>query len=126
LAIGFFALWQFGHFADQQIRENKKIESGLYSLFLADSLVKNLDENGLLGIASLDPEKHRVKSNELRSEKIFSLEKNEFVFEAWAREKNGAQKIFFSKNASRKNCVSIERLVLLDGSEALFGVKVCG
>lgn len=125
LSIMLTATWQFGFFAEKQLKEIKKTELELASFFLADALIKNFDGNSLHGIAVLDGEKHRVKSNEISSEKIPLLEKNENVFGVWTREKSGTQKTFFSKNSLSKNCVSVERLVLVDGKQGLFGVKTC-
>ncbi len=118
-------LLTFSRITEKQLEDNKRKELELYAIYLADSLVKNSDENGLTGIAYFDKEKHRVKSNEIEEEKITGLKNNEMIYSAWIKEKNGEEKKFFEKGSGKKECVSVERPVLIHNRVVLFGVKTC-
>ena len=62
--------WQASFFAERESIHLKDSEFMLYSFFLGDSLVKNSDQNVLLGIAFFDSQKKRVKGNQIVFEKI--------------------------------------------------------
>jgi len=107
--------------------KNTELESS--AVFLADSMVKNFDENNsFYGIAFFDSEKHRAKSNEISSKRIVFPDENFsdfFVREISITFKAGGSKILFDGNFSAKNCFSVERFVLFDSKKSKLGVLVC-
>ncbi len=107
--------------------KNTELESN--AVFLADSMVKNFDENNsFYGIAYFDLEKHRTKSNEISSKSVVFFDENFsdfFVREISITFKDGGSKILFDENFFAKNCFSVERFVLFDSKKSKLGVSVC-
>ena len=97
------------------------------TLMVADSFVKNYNpENGLLGACAVDPEKRRVKSNELDSRNFagirpfaagsFFVKKVSVPAKGFARELDARQ---------GKQCLTVRRFVLVDGEKAIVEVEGC-
>ena len=100
-------------------------------VFLMDSLVKNNDrENALLGSAVFNAELHRVESNILSSELLSAAKEREgselsvsrIAFKTLGAE---AEQIVFEQEAVGKNCLALDRFVLIDGKKALVEVRAC-
>lgn len=123
-AIAVLASWQILQSGQLEAESIKAIELENKAVFLADSIIKNHDTNILLGIAVMDEEKHRTKSNEIEEEKIPGLENNPMIFEVWTRKEN-QKNVFFSKQAGEKKCIAVERVVLIEKEKAVIGVKAC-
>ena len=97
------------------------------AIALADSLVKNRNvENPLLGSAVLDPARHRVLSNVMDASLLARLEPQALggvrVSQAYVRD-SLSFRVLFSEDASGA-CVTVERVILLEGVKAL-GLVVC-
>ena len=111
----------------------KGFEVSEKALMLADSLVKNFDENNaLLGSAFFDSGKRRVVSNLLDYSSLKTARPAEFsnvsVVELSIQKKNSAKEVVFSKKGFEgKNCISVKRFVILNFSKekALAGVVAC-
>lgn len=111
----------------------KGFEISEKALMLADSLVKNSDENNaLLGSAFFDSGKRRVVSNLLDYSSLKTARPTEFsnisIIELSLQKKNSGKEIIFSKTGFEgKNCLSAKRFVILNGSgeKALVGVVAC-
>jgi hypothetical protein len=115
---------------NEKVFAEKKFELWKNTVFAADSLVKNSnEENSLLGSAFFDAEKHRVKSNEIDSkklQKIFGFENKEFEIKlVKIIFRDLQEKIVFSKNSEKKNCLAVERIALVDGRISKIVVVGC-
>jgi len=101
------------------------------TLFVADSFIKNFDPtNALLGACVVDLEKRRVKNNELTSANFSNLKSLEiegfFVKRVSYRFLgNNREQIIYSSTKQSKNCLSVKRFVLIDGTKALVLVEGC-
>ncbi|MDD5148359.1 MAG: hypothetical protein PHH08_02745 [Candidatus ainarchaeum sp.] len=116
---------------NRRIENAKSLELWKNTVFASDSLVKNnYPENPALGSAAFDAEKHRVKSNEIdleSAQKITGFENKEFfVKQVKIIFQDSGEKIIFSKKSESKNCLSVERIVLVQGKIAKIGVTGCG
>lgn len=114
---------------EQQVESINKFDLQRNAIFLADSLVKNNDAaQPLLGSALFDPEKHRVLSNSLDSvllSRAAQFEKeNFFVNRLSFKDEFGVEQVIFEGTAG-KNCLALDRLVLLNGRKGLLAVSVC-
>ncbi|MDD5162983.1 MAG: hypothetical protein PHD95_02130 [Candidatus ainarchaeum sp.] len=118
----------------QNVREKvfaeKNFELWKNTVFAADSLVKNSnEETPLFGSAFFDEEKHRVKSNEISPEKmqkISGFENREFEIKLVKITGSGSdEKIVFSKNSEKKNCLAVERIALVEGKISKIVVVGC-
>jgi hypothetical protein len=99
----------------------KQLET--HALFLVDSLIKNNDANGMQGVAVYDEHKHRVKSHRVMETSIMRLENNPHITAAWVRDGNMVRTLF--NHTTNKNCIGVERLVVMDGQKKVLGVRVC-
>ncbi|NMA44878.1 MAG: hypothetical protein GX950_03655 [Candidatus Diapherotrites archaeon] len=99
------------------------------TLLTIDSLVKNHnEENYLLGSATIDILKKRVKSNELTKENLLNSKKFElndfFVKEiSWKNDLEN-KKIVLNQRESKK-CFSSKRFVKIDGEKSIIELKGC-
>ncbi len=114
---------------EQQVESINRFDLQRNAIFLADSLVKNNDAlQPLLGSALFDPEKHRVLSNNLDSvllSRAAQFEKeNFFVNRLSFKDEFGIEQVIFEGTAG-KNCLALDRLVLLNGRKGLLAVSVC-
>ena len=102
------------------------------ALFVMDSLVKNHNtEHPYLGSAAFDSQKHRVRSNELDSKLLLHLSAEHgdnivrFV-KLELRFFDGENQMLVSEeNTDQKNCVGIERVVLVSKRKALLFGVIC-
>lgn len=129
LSASFIAISLISSNIEKQASFIEENELKTHAIFLADSIVKNSDENNsFYGMALFDSEKHRVKSNEISPkfiEKEPPLSGKFFIREISAEFKNGVVKKIFEKNLEGKNCIAIERFVLLEGKKAKLNLAVC-
>ena len=114
---------------EQQVESINKFDLQRNAIFLADSMVKNNDAlQPLLGSALFDAEKHRVLSNNLDGILLSRAEQFEkegfFVSRVSFKDEFGIEQGFFDGPAG-KNCIALDRLVLLDGRKGLLAVSVC-
>ena len=93
------------------------------ALFLADSLIKNNDANGLYGIAVYDEQTHRVKSHTVREKDSVFLKNNPDIHAVWVQDGNTVHSVF-DRNTST-DCIGVERFVVVDGKKKVLGVRVC-
>jgi hypothetical protein len=92
-------------------------------MLVADSFVKNLSENTLLGSCVYDLDKKRVRSNELDFLKFVEmngLELEEFFVSAVSV---GGARIYYKEEGER--CVSVKRLVFVGAEKKVVEVKGC-
>lgn len=118
------------NFSKEKTIELKKTVLEKNAIFLADSIVKNFDKNNAFyGNAFSDPEKRRIKPNELNEnfENFFVPENSEFFVKKISIKsmKSGLEKTFFEEGKDSANCIAIERFVLIAGQKANFLVMSC-
>ena len=98
------------------------------AIFLIDSMVKNSnEERPLLGSALFDEEKRRVLSNELDLAllaKSGQLHESEFFASSVSVSSGGVEKRVELAQPG-KNCIGLDRLVLIEGNLGKLGVVVC-
>jgi len=135
LALAFFAVLlistlMLGHLnlaKEKQVSGLERLSLERKALFLADSIVKKRnDENPALGSALFDWEKHRVLSNHLDSglfSKAMPLQGEDFFLAGLSCTIDGEEKVLW--DLPGKNCVSIDRIVLVEGKIGSVRVKVC-
>ena len=110
-------------------KEIKNFELEEKAILIADSLVKNYDENNsTLGACILDNEKKRVRTNEislsnLNNAKPLSL--GEIYAESISIKTNSIQKTFQIETKKSIECVSVKRFVLVDGEKGIIEAKTC-
>ena len=109
--------------------EIKNFELEENALFIADSLVKNYNENNtLLGSCVLDLEKKRVRTNEIllsNLSKAKAININEIYVESIFVKTSSLEKIFQLERELSINCINVKRFVLIDGEKGIIGVKTC-
>jgi len=109
-------------------RNIKNFELEEKALLIADSLVKNLDEeNPLLGACIYDTDKKRVLSNSLSEElikKAKSLElENFFVKKITILSQQKTELILSSKESI--DCITAKRFALVDKKKSIIEVQTC-
>ena len=132
LAIAFIAmllmlslmLSQLEILKDREIENVKKIELQRTAFFTIDSMTKNRDEERpLFGLALYDAEKHRVLSNEIDTSLLKNskpvLFENFFISSVSVAE---IEKVFEEQG---EKCISVDRLVLVNGKKEMLEVVVC-
>ena len=130
LAMVFLMLGALDNAVAAKAEENRNFSLKKNALFLADSLVKNRDENNpLLGAAVFDAGKKRVLSNELDFgllKEIGGIDANGFFVKTVSLEwKDANRETIFSSGKPGANCVSAERFVLANNRKAKLTVRVC-
>jgi hypothetical protein len=114
----------------QNAKENiKSIELAEKAIMIADSLVKNYDENNtLLGSCIIDLDKKRVKSNELSVENIRNAKPLKiddiFVEKIKVQTSTLNETIFLEKKESNE-CYNIKRFSLINGEKGIIEVRTC-
>ncbi len=128
-AMLFLATFYFGTESESALESVRKFGLWKNALSVADSLVKNRSENGLLGAAVFDEEKRRVMGNELdlkRIREITGIESSEFfVKEVSISFKGGRREAVRINEKNAGSCISIERVVGAENEIALLGVVAC-
>lgn len=124
-----FCLLAFALTIGSQINFLEEREKSLFLeekiIFIADSFVKNFDEeNALLGACKIDLEKKRVLSNELNSASFSNIKqiKSEKIF---IKNIIIGEKVIFSDSKTAKNCFSVKRFVLVDGIKKIIFMNGC-
>jgi len=113
---------------DTQIEGLTKVSLERKALFLLDTIVKNnYPERPLLGSARFDQEKHRAMANDLDLE-MLQMAKNPdaekfFVSRLSVRTRTGKREILPEKGG--KNCVSLDRIALVQEEIGKLEVTVC-
>ena len=96
---------------------------------IADSFVKNFDENNTLrGACVYDPLKRRVKTNELRLANIKNANTIEFgkIFVKELEYTTQTQHEFITLNQkSSSKCITEKRFVLIDWEKGIILIKTC-
>ncbi len=109
--------------------EIKNFELEEKAMLIADSLVKNYDENNtILGACILDIDKKRVRTNEISLSNLSSAKKlsfSEVYVENILIKTNSFQKTFQIETKSSVQCISVKRFVLIDGEKGIIEVKTC-
>ncbi len=99
------------------------------TVFVADSFVKNYNENNtMLGACVVDFERKRVLSNEISSEnfsKIRQLEIDDFFVKKISTVKNGVEQIIFFEQKNSEKCITAKRFALVDGMKKIVLLKGC-
>jgi len=131
IAIGvlFLALFAMEQSTKESIISEKNFELWKNTVFLADAIVKNNSpEQSVLGSAVFDSEKQRVKSNEIDLqllEKASEIENKEFELKKISLVFRDANRVFFERHTDKKNCLAVERIVLVQGKIARLVLEGC-
>lgn len=132
LAVAFLAallmlslmLAHFGHERNEILGMFGDVVLQRKSVFLADAMVKNRDEEQpLLGSAVFDAEKHRVLSNEIDPallESAKGFRQGSFFVSSVSL---AGQALSFEER--RGNCISLDRIVLVQGKQERLVVVAC-
>jgi len=128
IAMLFFFVSATSEQAQKKAENEKNIALWKNTLYFADTIIKNrAEENSVLGSAAKDAEKKRVKSNEIELmllKKAEEIENTEFFLkEITVVFEDSEENIFFKKKG--KNCVIVERLVLIENKKALLRIGGC-
>lgn len=120
------ALNNYATNAEQNI---KNFELEEKALLIADSFVKNFDENNTLrGACVYDPEKKRVRANELNLENIKNAKElvlgKIFTKSVEYKTQTNSRKVTLSQKDSA-NCVSAKRFVLIEGEKGIIQILTC-
>jgi len=121
-----FALNNYAQKAEQSVKDFELEEK---ALMIADSFVKNLDENNTIrGAGIYDSDKKRVRTNELTTENIKKAKSIEFG-EIFVKsltytitEKSQTLQLSLKKS---NECISAKRFVLIDGEKAIIQILTC-
>jgi len=136
LAIAFIAmllmlslmLSQISLATENELKPIEKIGMQRKAIFLVDAMVKNRnEEQPLLGSTVYDLERHRVLQNEIDFAlllKAKQLECQDFFVSRLSLASQENETIVFEKGQG-KNCVSLDRLVNVNGKLGKVGVVVC-
>ncbi|MBI4053570.1 MAG: hypothetical protein HY394_06060 [Candidatus Diapherotrites archaeon] len=117
---------------NEKTAESESVSMQKTAFFLADSMVKNRDENNaLLGMAAFNAGAGRVESNalpeSLEGMRFAQLRGSIFVESVSIAYFDGnSVEIFRDARAGAKNCIATERLVLRGMKKALLRARVCG
>jgi len=132
LAIAFIAmllmlslmLSQLEILKNKEIENIERIELQRNAFFAIDSMTKNRDEERpLLGLALYDAEKHRVLSNEIDT--VLLENAKPVLFENFFISSISAGKIEKLFEKSGQKCISVDRLVFMNGKKEMLEVVVC-
>ncbi|MBT4870766.1 MAG: hypothetical protein HON47_04280 [Candidatus Diapherotrites archaeon] len=97
-------------------------------MLIADSLVKNHnEENNLLGSATIDLEKKRVKSNELNLanfNNLKSIKQDDFFIKSVSYKTNFKKEKWIIENKIGE-CLIVKRFALIDGVKGIIFVEGC-
>ncbi|MFA6064722.1 MAG: hypothetical protein WCW44_03210 [archaeon] len=109
--------------------EIKNFELEEKAILIADSLVKNYDENNsLLGTCILDIEKKRIRTNEISFSNLINLKPisfGEIYVESITVKTNSFQKTFQIEEKVSNDCISVRRFALIEGEKGIIEVKTC-
>jgi len=116
--------------AENNAAELEEFAAAQSAIFLADSIVKNSNKaQPLLGTALYNAEKHRVESGILDKQLLLSAEEFEFhgilIKKLSLREIGAEEQTIFGRETASRNCIALNRLVLLDGKKTVVGVTAC-
>lgn len=134
VSIMLFSIFFFLIIINNNFQQNIEFEKEKYleskTIFVADSFVKNFNENNtLLGACIIDFEKKRVLSNEINSNnfsKIKELEITDFFIKKISYKNYFEEKTFYENKLKKpKNCVSISRFVLLNSIKSIITFTGC-
>ncbi len=123
-----------GNYSERMSEKSESFFLEEKTFMVADSFVKNYNsENTMLGACIVDYEKKRVKSNWIDStnfEEIKQVDINgffvkEIVAKSNITEKTPSEKHIFLDNFEGKNCLKVERFVLIDGEKAIIQIEGC-
>ncbi len=113
-------LFSFSFFIFQKISNETNFEKQFIleqkTISVADAIVKNNNENSMLGASVIDLDKKRTLSNIISTENknFINLELDDFfIKEINLKYKNNSIEKLFSKETNTNNCFSIERFVLV-------------
>ena len=116
-----------GNYSSGLVGEEESIFLQEKTMMVADSFVKNRNpENALLGACTVDPDKKRVRSNELGSEAfegIRPLSMDGFFVKRVSVPAKGFSKELDARKGSR--CIVVKRFALVDGEKAVIEVEGC-
>ncbi|MEI7961756.1 MAG: hypothetical protein WCI04_05465 [archaeon] len=113
-----------------QSKENiESFELEEKALMIADSLVKNYDQNNTtLGACIIDADKKRVLTNQISLANLLLAKKlifeGIFVESITVKTKN-LNKTIKLENSNFETCISAKRFALIDGESATVEVKTC-
>lgn len=113
---------------EQQLGWTQRFALQRNAVMLIDSMVKNRDEKQpLLGSALYDEKKHRVLSNQLDLHMFPKAGQlpSELFFVSRLSLKAGSQEKTVLFQTGRKNCVSLDRIVLVSGKIGKVEAVVC-
>ena len=95
------------------------------TILAADSFVKNnVSENGLLGSASIDFDKKRIRANELTTINFHKF-KDYNSGNFFVNSIHSGNTVIYDSGLKSENCFSVKRLVLLDGQKKVITYMGC-
>ncbi len=113
---------------EQEIAAIEKLSLQEKGIFLIDSMVKNRNEkNPLLGSALFDEEKHRVLQNQIDLSMLLKggqMQGSEFFVSSISFRAAGRQETRILAQPG-KNCIALDRLVLMEGKTGKVEVTIC-
>lgn len=113
----------------ENISQIRAFELEEKTLMLADTMVKNYDENNtLFGACVFDFEKKRALTNELSSENIAKARETSFgkIFsKSISYSLDGQKTTIILSNKKASECLSSKRFVLIDGVKGLIELITC-
>ena len=110
-------------------REIKTFELEEKGMLIADSIVKNYDENNsLLGACVYDLDKKRVRTNEISLSNLNNakpLLSGEIFVKSILVKTNSVSKTVSIENKPSSECINVKRFALIDGEKGIIEVKTC-
>ena len=108
--------------------ENFELEEK--ALMIADSFVKNFDENNTIrGACLYDPEKKRVKTNEITLENIKKAKTISFgrifIQKISYSTKTKEETFMLEAGKKEKQCINAKRFVLIEGKKGFINIQTC-
>jgi len=119
------------HLEQVQAQHQTKWQNQQTAIFLTDSLIKNRNETApYLGSALQDPNKHRVRANELDETLLFAVRESQvnsrfFFTRIQLTFFNGETQTILDQNRVEKNCAAVERVVRMRTQKALLHTVIC-
>jgi hypothetical protein len=108
---------------EEQLAGLEKLSLQERAIFLIDSMVKNRNlQQPFLGSALYDPEKHRILQNQLDPEILLNAREADFGKFSVSRPSFTGNRVV---SAGARNCISLDRIVLIEGMVSKVEVTVC-
>ena len=119
------------NYAQKAVQNTENFELEEKALMIADSFVKNFDENNpIRGAGIYDSEKKRVKTNELTLENIKKAKTISFskIFVQKISYLTKTREEIFTIDTDKnqtKECITAKRFALIDGEKGIIQIQTC-